>query len=245
MLDALAAEFLSQRRSGLLSFAIVGGAIPAIANAMFPTDFAWNGFAFSATLFLNLSSLLLVPSISGYALSREYDNRTMGVLRSAPVPKFAILAAKLISILPLIILMYALSFGATILAGYIRSGGVLPSEPLFWKRWLSALAGLIAIHFALAPAALLAAVAFRKAISPILVGLAYVVLYKLATYARFGSLVPPCMPTFYLFRVWHFTPADIAARFRPLESLILLGAWALGFFFCALLVFERQEREEG
>jgi ABC-type transport system involved in multi-copper enzyme maturation permease subunit len=244
MLDALRAEFASQKRSGLLSFAIVGGAIPAIANAMMPIAFEWNHFAMASTLYLNLSSLLIIPSLSGYALTREYDNRTMGLSRSAPIPRAAILGAKLLSILPLIALMYALSFGATLLSGIIRCGGLPPSDPLLWKRWLSSLTGLAAIHYALAPAALLAAVLGRKAISPILVGLAYIVLYKLATYSSLGSLVPPCMPTFYFFSAWDFTPPDIVARFKPLASLVILGLWAAGFFCCALLAFSRQEEGE-
>lgn len=243
MRDALSAEFLSQRRSGMLSFAIAGGAIPAIANAMMPGAFAWDHFAFAGTLYLNLSSLLVVPSLSGYALTREYDNRGMGALRSTPVPRAALLLSKLLCALPLFVLMYALSFCLTLLAGILRSGA-LPSEPGLWGRWLSALAGILAIHCALAPAALLAAVSGRKAIAPILVGLSFIVLYKLATYASFGSLVPPCMPTFLLFRAWGFAPPDIVARFRPLESAAILAAWASGFFFLSLAAFCRQEEGE-
>ncbi len=243
MLASLRAELLTQRHSGLAWFALAGGFIPAIANALYPTAFEWSRFAMSATLYLNLSSFLLVPGLAGYLVSREYEQLTMSVLCAAPIPRTRTLLAKYVGILPSILAMYLVAVAITMVSGMARSG-FLPSDAGFWGRYLSTTFGLLVVHYCLAPAALLAGILGRRTVAPILLGFAYVLMYKLFTYGEFGSLVPPCIPTFYLFWRYGVQPEGIVASFRPLASAVLLAAWLVGFLACAVVAFLRQEGGE-
>lgn len=240
----LAAEFLRQRRSGILAFALLGGLIPAIANLLMPSRFEWPGFAAASALYLNLSSLLIVPSIAGYALSREWENRTIDAMLAGPVPRQGFILAKLALVIPQLACMYLSSFLVTLIGGSLRGGSLPPIEVLFWRRYISCLSGLAGLHFLLAPAALFLAVLAKKAIAPIALGLSYVVMYKLLTYWEWGSVIPPCVPVFFFFSSWGISPPDIQARFNPFVSLAASLGWGASFFVASLFAFSRLENSK-
>ncbi|WP_307204382.1 ABC transporter permease [Paenibacillus harenae] len=72
-------------------------------------------------LFWNRSCPFLFALITGYILSREYQERTINQLFSYPIPRVRILFAKLVTVLLLIVLTSAISCVTVTATGLIAS----------------------------------------------------------------------------------------------------------------------------
>lgn len=240
MLQAIVAEAIKLKRSSTLVLLIVGALLPAITNSMYPGTSDWARYNLMSLLFLNLSSFIVVPSLGGYLLSREYEKGTISVILTSRVSRLTLLGAKFAVLIPLVAAMYLVCMLLTLGWGIIRMGGV-PAEEGLLRSYAGMALGLFVMHLCLAPASLLAGLLGRKTIVPIIVGLAFTLLYGTFVFTETGNYLPPCLPTLYLLHSSGVNPYGVSYVYDDGRTALLFGVTFLVFASAAAVVFVRKE----
>jgi len=239
--QVILAEATKLKRSSTLVLLLAGAFLPAITNSMYPGPSDWGRFTLLSLLFLNLSSFIVVSSLSGYMLSREYEKSTISVILTSRVPRLALLGAKFVVLIPLVAGMYLACMLMTLGAGAIRMGG-LRIEASLLRSYAGMALGLYAMHLCLAPVSLLAAILGRKTVVPVIVGLCLVLLYGTFVFTETGSYLPPCLPTLFLVHTAGVNPYGVRYVYDPGRTALLFSATFAVFSSAAAAVFVRKEQ---
>jgi ABC-type transport system involved in multi-copper enzyme maturation permease subunit len=234
------AEAIKVKRSSVILFIIAGGILPAVTNAFLRADFEWARYAVTSLLILNMSNLIIVPSLAGYLISGEFEKQTMSALLSSPVPRTRILVAKFLVMAALLACLALLSTAFTLASGFIHAGGVLPADGVAARYAYMAVVS-VGMHLAIVPTAFLVALIGRKTIAPIILALGLLLLYGAFAFTDAGDFIPSCLPVLFLIDYSGFNPYGAPRAFDAARSVILLGAWFLLFSFLSAVVFARKE----
>jgi ABC-type transport system involved in multi-copper enzyme maturation permease subunit len=241
VLQAVTAEAIKLKRSSTLVLLAVGALLPAVTNSMYPGTSGWERYSLMSLLFLNLSSFIVVSSLGGYLFSREYEKGTISAILTSRVSRLTLLGAKFVVLIPLVAAMYLvcmlLSFGW----GVIRMHG-LPTEAVLLKRYAAMALGLLGMHLCLAPASLLAGILGKKTVVPIIVGLAFTLLYGTFVFTETGSYLPPCLPTLFLLHTSGVNPYGVSYVYNAGRTALLFSATFVVFSCSAALVFVKKEQ---
>jgi ABC-type transport system involved in multi-copper enzyme maturation permease subunit len=236
MRDLLVTEVVKLRRSGVPWFLLAAGLIPAITNTFYPNDFSWDRCLLSALLFMNLSGFIVLTPLAGYSVCREYESRTWSALLACPAPRWKLLLAKYLVFVPQVLATVLLCLAASVLGGILMSG-TLPPGGGFLARQLSLALSLSCLHLCMAPAAMLAGFLGRRTVGPVLVGLAYLILYRTFLFTSAGTFVPSCIPSLFLLHATGIDLYRMPFSFDGRAAAAVMGGLFLACSVCSVAAF--------
>jgi hypothetical protein len=161
----------------MLWLVLIGALLPALLNGFVE----WHQLSGGGTLkwpdyFQNdlfLMTMLMCPAlfalIVGYVFAREFQERTVNPLLTGPRPRYQVLFAKFIIVIPALVSVLLLSFLMTWGSGFLFKHQALNGQE--WATAIGRYGLLLVIQFALAPISAMASLFGRSYIPAMGLGL--------------------------------------------------------------------------
>lgn len=176
---------------------------------------------------LMLMTMLMCPTLFslliGFMFAREFQERTINNLLTGPKPRYQVLTAKFIIVIPVMLAVLLLSFLLTWVSGYI-----VPHDSLTMSIMGEALAKyglLLVLQFALAPIAAVVAILGRSYIPAIGLGIFAVI-----------SEITIMQSKFIMYYPWS-VPLNLVLDMSPKLNVASIGVTTMLIAFFVPLVF--------
>ncbi|WP_158301904.1 ABC transporter permease [Paenibacillus mesophilus] len=171
MLNVLYTELLKLKRSNIVWLAIIGAVLPALITTFGELgSMNWTELYINNLLFLNVMiGPMLLSMLAGFVVVREYSDNTINQLFVYPHRRVTILLAKMIVILLLSVIIFALNYVMIWLAGSLLGDQPIPGELL--RTYTSAYLWMFALHALLIPLTMTAGIVGKSFIPPVVLGI--------------------------------------------------------------------------
>ena len=188
-------ELKKIKHSKMWWLVIIGTVIPVIIAYLSHferVDVTWQIYIHSAMLNFNVASLLIFSTFAAFLWAREYEDNTIEISMCYPYPKHRFLTVKLMLMLLVIGLAFALFVITTIILG-IMIFSMLPNYDDL-RLFINTVFSITVMQFMIVPGAFFLATLTRNTISGAIWGI--VCMFMCMTLYRTGFIqyLPPCIP---------------------------------------------------
>lgn len=232
MLSIIYGEALKLKRSKMLWLIVLGALLPVVLNYFVARhqigdtkSVVWQQlFQENLMLLVALMGPALFALFTGYIFAREYTERTINSFLTVPRSRVLLLLGKYVIMLPVIVATIALSFGLTLVSGFILRHELLTADALqdAGLRYLI----LIATQYAL----------ISVAATVSLFGKSYIPAMGLGVFAVISELTI-MQSKYIMYYPWSAPLNLVMENFSPTFNNTALGVTVLAIAFFLPLLF--------
>ncbi|AEY67049.1 ABC transporter permease [Clostridium sp. BNL1100] len=194
-LNLIYTELIKYKRTPIFWMIAIGGFLTAGTAMLLVTSqksvVTWDSFAAAGLNGINLVALFIIAVITGYVISGEYQQSTIGILFTYPVSKIKLFTSKQAVMLIFSICLYISFLVSAFLFGIVFIG--VPEWKLILKliRLIFILAGL---NFVLVPLTSFICLLVKSVGTSIFTGMGYFISYMCFINIKNSLFIPTCTP---------------------------------------------------
>ncbi|ACL75517.1 ABC transporter permease [Ruminiclostridium cellulolyticum] len=194
-LNLIYTELIKYKRTPVFWMIAIGGVLTAGTAMLLVTSekavATWDGFTVAGMNGINLVALFIVAVMTGYVISGEYQQSTIGILFTYPVSKIKLFMSKQAVMLIFCISLYISFLVSAFLFGIVFIG--IPEWKLILKllRLIFIMAGL---NFVLVPLTSLICLLVKSAGTSIFTGMGYFISYMCFINMKNSLFILTCTP---------------------------------------------------
>ena len=194
-LSLIYTELIKYKRTPVFFIVAIGGFLTAGTAMLLVTSqksvATWDGFAAAGLNGINLVALFVIAVITGYVISGEYQQSTIGILFTYPVSRIKLFTLKQTVMLIFSICLYISFLVSAFLFGIVFIG--VPEWKLILKllRLIFIMAGL---NFVLVPLTSFICLLVKSVGTSIFTGMGYFISYMCFINIKKSLFIPTCTP---------------------------------------------------
>lgn len=239
-MQLLLTELMKWKRSPILVLIAVSALVPVLVTVNLllsesPGYVTWSYILVES----HMVALKYIPAflglLAGYVFSRETLNGTMSALLTSPVRRGSLMTAKLLVMLPVIVLIHLLLFLLALLLGILTADDTLSMHLLFSVLRVNLLAAIL--HFGLIPAIAAVSMAGRSYLLPIVFSLGSSLSMFAMLLTRYRGYFPWCLPSIAAARLlfpysgdWNYLLIQVSQY--PVAIAAFIAVFILPLLFC-------------
>lgn len=186
----------------------------------------WKEFYHVAMFIYNIQSILTFSAFASYVWAREYEENMMENLLCYPYSKQHIFYAKLLILLPVILVTSVLFVFASHMAAPFLVSGALELENV--KEFVSIVGVMVIMHFLLLPFVLFVTMLSRQAVTGIILGVLFMLVCTIFYSSSFIQYIPFIIPMVLADHLLGFDKLILSGYTVPVIILLLTFAFSLG-----------------
>jgi hypothetical protein len=194
-LNLIYTELIKYKRTPVFWMIAIGGFLTAGTAMLLVTSqksvVTWDGFTAAGLNCINLLALFIIAVITGYVMSGEYQQSTIGTLFTYPVSRIELFMAKQAVMLIFSICLY-ISFLVSAFAFGIVVIGVPEWELIF--KLLRLIFIMVGLNFVLVPLTSFICLLVKSAGTSVFTGMGYFISYMSFISIKNSLFIPTCTP---------------------------------------------------